>query len=263
MKEGQILYHKLYSFFTTKGVELLIYLLIILATFKGVVNDHIFIRVTFTDWTKLQVLLVFLGYVSLVWVIISIWYPWKHINLTDNLNAEIRKEPSYREQLLLNALVCGIMILALQFSDELPRRWEFNTATSIIIGGFMCNVYFSRKEYILKNMFSIKPIHYIAVYLDYINRKILDDEPHLEIGQSMLVSLKEMPRNEKEEKEVEIKNPNTPNNPAMICKINNRVLANKLREGGCELKVKLLKTESYGVVTLEMFLDCNEEITAK
>ena len=68
---------------------------------------------------------------------------------------------------------------------------------------------------------------------------------------------------EKEEKEVEIKNPNTPDNPAMICKINNRVLANKLREGGCELKVKLLEIKDYGWVTLEMFLDCNEEITAK
>ena len=71
----------------------------------------------------------------------------------------------------------------------------------------MCFVYFSRKEYILKNMFSIKPIHYIAEYLDYTNRKILDDEPHLEIGQSMLVSLKKIPRNEEEKKEVEIRNP--------------------------------------------------------
>ncbi|MDG1720181.1 MAG: hypothetical protein P8I31_02900 [Bacteroidia bacterium] len=263
MKEGQILYHKLYSFFTTKGVELLIYLLIIVATFKGVVNDQGRIAGSLADWTKGQVLFVIFSYVLVVWVIISMLYPWKHKNLTDYTNAKIRKAPSYRKLLLLRALYFAVMMSFLYFSDDTDMPMELNTVFSLFLGILMCFVYFSRKKYILENMFSIKPIHYIAEYLDYINRKILDDEPHLEIGQSMLVSLRKIPRNEEEEEEVEIRNPNTPNSPALICKINNRVLADKLREGGCELKVKLFEIGDYGRVTLEMFLDCDEEIKAK
>ena len=257
----EMLGDKVYNFFLSKGAEYLICLLLIVITslggvdiFKAVIDD------TLAYWTKDQALKGFLCVASVVWVIISIGLPWNHKNLTYYSNAEIREEEYYK--IILNIaffyFICVYTYCGFESKDFRPEA-----LSSVLCGIAMIFVYHFRKNYILENMFSIRPIHYSTEYLDYINRKIPDDEPHLEIGQSMLVSLKEMPRNEKEKNEVEIKNPNTPDNPAMICKINNRALANKLREGGCELNVKLFEIGDYGRVTLEMFLDCNEEITAK
>lgn len=90
-------------------------------------------------------------------------------------------------------------------------------------------------------------------YQDYINHKIADDEPHLIINQNFDVSLKSLPRNDSEKKLIEIKNPNTPNNPALVCKINDEYLAGLLRYGYI-LKAKLIEIKEEGNLEIELSL---------
>jgi len=77
-------------------------------------------------------------------------------------------------------------------------------------------------------------------YYDYINKNIVDDEPHLELNQLFTFQVKEHFRNSKEEKEITILNPKTPNKPAKVMMLESKYLANYLRHGG-DLKAKLLE----------------------
>jgi hypothetical protein len=77
-------------------------------------------------------------------------------------------------------------------------------------------------------------------YYDYINKNIVDDEPHLELNQKFTFQVKEHFRNSKEEKEITILNPKTPNKPAKVMMLESKYLANYLRNGG-DLKAKLIE----------------------
>lgn len=90
-------------------------------------------------------------------------------------------------------------------------------------------------------------------YQDYINHKIADDEPHLTINQNFDVSLKSLPRNDSEKNLIEIKNPNTPINPALVYNIKDKDLADALRDGYV-LKAKLIEIKEEGNLEIELSL---------
>ena len=68
-------------------------------------------------------------------------------------------------------------------------------------------------------------------YYDYINKNIVDDEPHLELNQLFTFQVKEHFRNSKEEKEITILNPKTPNKPAEVLMLESKYLADYVRKG--------------------------------
>ena len=90
-------------------------------------------------------------------------------------------------------------------------------------------------------------------YQDYLNNKIVDDEPHLTINQNFDVSLKSLPRNDSEKNLIEIKNPNTPINPALVYKIEDKDLADDLRIGYV-LRAKLIAIKEKGNLEIELSL---------
>jgi hypothetical protein len=56
----------------------------------------------------------------------------------------------------------------------------------------------------------------LVKYTDYVNKKIVDDAPHLEVGQEFDVVLNPSPRSQKEKIQVQIRNSETPNFPALV-----------------------------------------------
>ncbi len=113
-------------------------------------------------------------------------------------------------------------------------------------------VWFGKREYIRESLEFFWPLQINVTYTDYKQGKIEDDEPHLKIGQSLTVSLKEVPRNKKEKRSVYVLNPSTPNKPALVTAIQNRYLANKVRTGQYILKVKLLEILDNARLKLEL-----------
>jgi hypothetical protein len=96
-------------------------------------------------------------------------------------------------------------------------------------------------------------VRMIVKYEDYINHKIVDDEPHLTINQYFDVNLKSLPRNSSEKNVTQIKNPNTPINPVLVYKIEDKDLADAIREGYI-LKVKLVEIKEEGNLEIELSL---------
>jgi hypothetical protein len=90
-------------------------------------------------------------------------------------------------------------------------------------------------------------------YEDYLKNRISDDEPHLTINQNFDVSLKSLPRNDSEKNLIEIKNPNTPINPALVYNIKDKDLADALRDGYV-LKAKLIEIKEEGNLEIELSL---------
>jgi hypothetical protein len=96
-------------------------------------------------------------------------------------------------------------------------------------------------------------IRILIKYQDYINHKIADDEPHLTINQNFDVNLKSLPRYDSEKNLIEIKNPNTPVNPSLVYKIEDKDLAQTLRDGYV-LKAKLIEIKEEGNLEIELWL---------
>jgi hypothetical protein len=103
------------------------------------------------------------------------------------------------------------------------------------------------------NFMKSNSLRLIVKYQDYINHKIADDEPHLTINQNFDVSLKSLPRNDSEKNLIEIKNPNTPINPALVYNIKDKDLADALRDGYV-LKAKLIEIKEEGNLEIEFSL---------
>lgn len=103
------------------------------------------------------------------------------------------------------------------------------------------------------NFMKSNSLRLIVKYQDYINHKIADDEPHLTINQNFDVSLKSLPRNDSEKNLIEIKNPNTPINPALVYKIEDKDLADALRNGFV-LRAKLIEIKEEGNLEIELSL---------
>jgi hypothetical protein len=103
------------------------------------------------------------------------------------------------------------------------------------------------------NFMKSNSLRLIVKYQDYINHKIADDEPHLTINQNFDVSLKSLPRNDSEKNLIEIKNPDTPINPALVYNIKDKDLADALRDGYV-LKAKLIEIKEEGNLEIELSL---------
>jgi hypothetical protein len=97
-------------------------------------------------------------------------------------------------------------------------------------------------------------ISLILPYEDYINKKIVDDEPHLQLNQSFEFTVKKVPRTESEKATIEIKNNNTPNNPALISSIEDSDLANIIRNGGA-VKSRLISIGEFAKLEIELSID--------
>jgi hypothetical protein len=150
---------------------------------------------------------------------------------------------------------CNIIFLFYYLSSNLISL-EFECFYHCFIHYVIINVYLKRNKvldsYPVEFLKSNK-LRIIEKYQDYINHKIVDDEPHLTINQYFDVSLKSLPRDSYEKDSIEIKNPNAPMIPALVCKINDEDLAKTLRSGYV-LKAKLIEIKEEGNLEIELSL---------
>jgi uncharacterized protein YfbU (UPF0304 family) len=93
-----------------------------------------------------------------------------------------------------------------------------------------------------------------AKYQDYINHKIVDDEPHLKVNQFLKAIKKEYPRTSEEKRTIEIRNYETSANPALVTKIVDFGLS-KIIDDGYDLKVRVVAIKDFGELEIEMWLD--------
>jgi hypothetical protein len=140
------------------------------------------------------------------------------------------------------------------FFDILPEELtiQFNPVTHAVIY-YLISRWKSLRNSFPVNFMKSNSLRLIVKYQDYINHKIADDEPHLTINQNFDVSLKSLPRNDSEKNLIEIKNPDTPINPALVHKIKDKDLADALR-GGYELRAKLIAIKEEGNLEIELSL---------
>ena len=116
---------------------------------------------------------------------------------------------------------------------------EYKLFSFILILGAKFFVYTKNHNLLYKILLSPK-VKIKTSYYDYINKNIVDDEPHLELNQLFTFQVKEHFRNSKEEKEITILNPKTPNKPAKVLMLESKYLANYIRNGR-DLKAKLIE----------------------
>ena len=119
-------------------------------------------------------------------------------------------------------------------------------------------------EIIIKKIenFNKLPINYLKnnrirmliKYEDYINYKIADGKPHIEVNQFLEVIKKEYPRTSVEKETIEIRNFQTSGSPALVTKFNDSRLVKAIDEGH-ELKVRIFDIKEYGEIEIEMWLE--------
>ena len=97
-------------------------------------------------------------------------------------------------------------------------------------------------------------IRMLIKYEDYINYKIADDKPHIEVNQFLIVIKKEYPRTSEEKQTIEIRNFQTSGSPALVTKFNDSRLVKAIDEGH-ELKVRIFDIKEYGEIEIEMWLE--------
>jgi hypothetical protein len=95
-------------------------------------------------------------------------------------------------------------------------------------------------------------------YEDYINHKIVDDEPHLKVNQFLMPLKKEYPRTSEEKETIELRNYETPANPALVTKIVDFGLS-KIIDDGYDFKVRVVAIKDFGELEIEMWLDDNQK----
>jgi len=91
----------------------------------------------------------------------------------------------------------------------------------------------------------------ILEYEDYINKRIIDDEPHLYLNQSFEFQLKNLPRNDSEKNTIEIRNNHTPVNSALVARIEDYGLANAIRNGSV-IKSRLVSIREFANLEIEI-----------
>jgi hypothetical protein len=100
------------------------------------------------------------------------------------------------------------------------------------------------------------PFHLLGVrYLDYFEKKISDDEPHLENGQELDVTVKEFPRDEDEKNTVFLYNNRTPGNKALVYRLRDADWADLARAGRVKARV-IVKADP--VFKLDIFIWVDE-----
>jgi hypothetical protein len=215
----------------------------------------------FGSYEYSQLLLYFGIFFFQLFLIKQLWFPKSSKFYFANFNrgfhpiyAKINGENLLQIGLIrffVTALIFGLIIYNLDITKE---RLVFNAF--IFINIWIYFIILNRKEE-LKSF----PVEFVksskirlqVKYLDYINHKIADDEPHLTINQNFDVSIKSLPRNDSEKNLIEIKNPNTPINPALVYNIKDKDLADTLRNGYI-LKAKLIAIKEEGNLEIELSL---------
>jgi hypothetical protein len=94
----------------------------------------------------------------------------------------------------------------------------------------------------------------VVDYEDYLNKKIVDDEPHIKVNQNLKAVLKKHPRTTEEKETIEIINPETPGVPALVTKIKDAGITNAI-SNGYELKVRVLQMREFGKLEIMLWLD--------
>ena len=151
-------------------------------------------------------------------------------------------------------LILGVLLSALfGFSDGFSRSFfEF-------LGIFLAFYTVTERNKFLKHfpnyiMYKGYSLRMDAKYQDYINHKIVDDEPHLKVNQFLKAIKKEYPRTSEEKNTIEIRNYETPANPALVTKIVDFWLS-KIIDDGYDLKVRVVAIKDFGELEIEMWLD--------
>jgi hypothetical protein len=154
-----------------------------------------------------------------------------------------------------------IIINNLNFNDIVGSLDELRLYIFIYLSIFLhLYIYFIirlRKGYLEKfptKLLKKNKIRMVVVYEDYINQKIVDNEPHLTSGQFFKVVKKEYSRNSEEEITIEIRNTESPEYPALVTKINDISLSEKINER-YELKVRVVEMMSFAKVEIELWLE--------
>jgi hypothetical protein len=163
--------------------------------------------------------------------------------------------------ILILSIMCGGTAGVHGHSDKL-----FNPTSIVLMFKFFVLLYTLSMILLRNNVLNTFPTDFIKPYRntngliivvkyeDYLNRKISDDKPHLTIGQKFDVVFKTFPRNSAEKKLIEIKNPNTPNSPALVCKFKDEGLADAIR-GGYSLNAELINIKEEGNLEIKLSLE--------
>lgn len=221
--------------------------------FAGGVNN--FIRTVGTFESSIT-FLIFIFQFFLIWRLLK---PKKTKNRFTNFNIIFHPifRNAYQKKLMFFFTLFVLFFLFFDFGTAAEIKFQSNPAVHLIIFYIIKNHHSTLNSFPIKFMKS-NSLRIIVKYQDYLNNKIVDDEPHLTINQNFDVSLKSLPRNDSEKILIEIKNPNTPINPALVYNIKDKDLADALRDGYV-LKAKLIEIKEEGYLEIEMWLDDNHK----
>ena len=162
------------------------------------------------------------------------------------------------------------VLLGAAFFTLLLTSWHFfldNNNFQSDIHFFMMNLLFcfiviimflKKREFYQTFPFShllSRNLNLFTLYLDYKNNIIEDDKPFIEINQFFEVKAREYPRNSVEENEVLILNPKTPKKPALVTIIEDKNLADMVREGKYELKAQLISIQELTILEIDLWLE--------
>ena len=194
--------------------------------------------------------LIFIFQFFLIWRLLK---PKKTKNRFTNFNIIFHPifHNAYQKKLMFFFTLFVLFFLFFDFgTDEI--KFHLNPAVHSIIFYIIKNHHSTLNSFPI-NFMKSNSLRLIVKYQDYINHKIADDEPHLTINQNFDVSLKSLPRNDSEKNLIEIKNPDTPINPALVYKIEDKDLADTLRNGYI-IKAKLIAIKEEGNLEIELSL---------
>ena len=174
-------------------------------------------------------------------------------------NFEISFHPFFKPFPYVWLLSILSIFLIIYFSDDINKipSGRMIVFHSFIVGLFTVAIISVREGEINKlpvKLMQIKKIRMIVEYQDYINHKISDDEPHLILNQFFETRFKEVYRDNNEKNSLEIRNPNTPENSALVTILEDEELS-KLIRNGKQLKIKLIDILEFGKLEIDLWIE--------
>jgi hypothetical protein len=181
------------------------------------------------------------------------------------VNYKIAYQPFYNNisfdkyEIIFSSISYGIFTL-LMFSDN--KLKDFNDVkfylfiSLIFLSVYLYKLYKERINFL--DSFPVEHLHknkirIIFGYEDYLNNKIVDNDPRVYIGQNLRVSTIEFPRNEKEKYDVKILNDNTLDRPALVTTINSANLRSAI-DNGYTLEAKIVNIHEFAQLEIEFYL---------
>lgn len=208
-------------------------------------------------WFCILKVLFFFHLIFQLFLIIKLIYPYE--SKYNILNFKRKFHPFYSDKngkFNFTLLLVFVSITICSIKEYFEEDEHFYDVFSFILPFFVFLLIMMRRAEL--NSFPVEflksnRVRIIVKYEDYINHKIADDEPHLTINQYFDVNLKSLPRNSSERDLIEIKNLNTPINPALVYKIEDGELAQVIRDSYV-LKAKLIEIKEDGNLEIELSL---------